>query len=219
MVIQEGICQAKLEPPIHHISDPSLAEFLRDLEDAIYVKDKEFIIGNLNPQIQNSFGGDGGIDEFKQYWNWDSESSKFWNLMTKLLELGGGEFNGGDTYRIPYVNSMWPSHDEFDVFEHMAITGSNVNVRENPSIESPTTAQLNYDIVTVNYNKSHPPFNSPKINGVKYIGSKEWYYIESVDKSIQGYVNWNYIWSPVGYRLGLYKKNDKWLISSLIAGD
>ncbi len=212
--------QEVIIPPKMIIEDPELKSFLTKLENAVKVRDKAFIIENMDPQITNSFGGDGGIEEFKQYWNWDSDSSEFWDLMKHLFKLGGDDFTSGDMYAIPYVFSGWPGHEKYDVFDHMAVTGSRVNVRDKPSLKnSNVLGQMSYDIVKVNYEKSYPPFDAPRLENVSYVGNKLWYYIESLDGKLKGYVFWEFIWSPIDYRLGIEKKNGKWVITFFVAGD
>lgn len=212
------LAQQKLIPSEANIEDATLREFLANLATAVDEKNKEFIISNLSQQMKNSFGGDGGIEEFKQYWSWDSDPSGFWSLMEKLLSLGGGKVRHESSYSIPYVFTDWRDV-EHDPFEYMAITGADINVREKPEAGAKVLGQLSYDIVKVDYGKSSPPFSSPKLKGVKYIGPKEWYFVETLDGDISGFVNWNYIWSPIDYRIGFYKLDGKWVISYLLAGD
>ncbi|PTB97029.1 hypothetical protein C9994_04690 [Marivirga lumbricoides] len=212
------LAQGKLTP-YDNVSLPAgLEEFIVNLENAVDQKDKKFIINHMSANMMNSFGGDGGINEFKEYWNWDSDSTEFWNLMKHILQLDRGKLKQEDVYFIPYVFSEWP--ETYDPFEHSAITGLNVNVRNKPGLaNSQVLGQLTYDIVKVNYEKSYPSFGSPRIKNVNYIGEKLWYYIESLDGKLNGYVYWKYIWSPVNYRLGVTKIEDRWLISFLVEGD
>jgi hypothetical protein len=215
-----GLGQAKLLPKEAKISDPELQVFLSNLKQAIAVRDKEFIIKNMSSKMKNSFDGDNTIEEFKRIWKWDSNPSEFWTIIKKIVELGGGDYKANNRYYIPYIFSEWPGHEIFDAYEHMAITGTNVNVRDKPSLkQSEIIGQLNYDIVKTDFEKSYPKLGSPKSNDASYIGEKEWYYIETVDGALKGYVNWNYIWSPIDYRLGIDKVDGKWIIAFLVAGD
>jgi len=54
---------------------------------------------------------------------------------------------------------------------------------------------------------------------VSYVGEKLWYFIESLDGKLTGYVYWDYIWSPIGYRAAFYKIDGKWQMTFLLAGD
>ncbi len=77
----------------------------------------------------NGFGGDGGIEEFKERWNWNSESHEFWSAMEHILALGGTSYYGGDAYNLPYVSDLWPDSLSERVFDHAVITGERVNLR------------------------------------------------------------------------------------------
>jgi hypothetical protein len=212
--------QTKLLPPESKINDSTLNQFINDLKDAIKNKDKDFIINHLSPQVMNSFGGEGGIDEFKSYWCWSCQSTSLWIVLDKILKLGGKSFTHGKVYSMPYVYSEWPGDELFDVFDYMAITGKDIEIRDKPNYSgSNVVGRLTFDIVKVNWDKSYPSFTEPKLSNVKYIGEKEWYYIESIDGKLSGFVNYDNIWSPIGYRIGFEYDNNKWLISFLVSGD
>ena len=139
--------------------------------------------------------------------------------MDKLLRLGGSAYStDSEEYFIPYVFTDWPSG--LDPFDHLAVTATRVNVRDKPDLEdSQVLGQFNFDIVKVDYNKSYPPFDEPEIEGVEYIGSKLWYYVESLDGQLKGFVYWDLVWSPIGYRAGFRKQDGVWKIRFLLSGD
>ena len=201
--------QGKMPPPKMEINDPGLNEFISELKSAVAKKDKEYIIGVLSPNILNSFGGNGGIAEFKSYWNWSSEDSTFWNIMDKLLELGGGKYQANGQYIVPYVYTDWPDDEQYDAFEQMVITGTHVNVRDKPDLkESKVVGQYSYDIVKVDHERSVPSYEETI-----------WYYTESLDGKLKGYVFWKYIWSPIDYRASFEFIDQEWKITFLVAGD
>jgi hypothetical protein len=189
------------------INDPSLILFLDDLEDAVRSRDKEHIIDLLSLDILNSFGGNGGVEEFKSYWNWTSASSPFWRIMERLLEMGGGKYRQKGRYILPYVFQEW--NDQYSSYEYAAITGTYVNVRDKPDIsQSKVLGQFNYDIVKVDYERSAPSMEDP-----------EWFFVTSLDGSKEGYVFWKYVWSPIGYRAIFEKIDDQWKMTIFLAGD
>ena len=208
----------KLIPPGDKISDSELRIFLLELEVAVLKKDKAFIIDHLSAQVQNGFGGDPGIEGFKNMWNWDAGAKFFWPSMARILDLGGGIYDGSNSYAISYVYSEWPEDADYDVFEHGAITGSRVNVRSKPNLTNSTVqGQFTYDIVKVDYGKSWAP---PTEEDEKdYPGSFQWYYVEDVDSQLSGYVYWKYFRSPLELRVGFIKQNGIWQISYLVEGD
>jgi hypothetical protein len=204
-----SLAQEKIPRPTMEISDPALDQFITNLKDAVKNKDKEYIINILSSDIYVSHGGNGGVDEFKSQWDWTSDDSSFWSTMDRLLQLGGGKYKGDGSYKIPYVSSNWPGDEKYSVFEHMAITGTNVNVRINPHLKtSEVVGQFSYDIVKVDYEKSIPAFDEAT-----------WYYTESLDGKLKGYVFRDYIWSPVGYRAIFEFIDNEWKMTILVGGD
>ncbi len=207
LLLNNSLAQDKLPRPSVAINDASLIQFMDRLEDAVNTRDKDFIISILSPNIVNSFGGDNGIEEFKTYWNWSSKSSSFWRIMQRLIEMGGGTYKQNGQYTLPYVFTNW--NDKHDSYLYAAITGTYVNVRDQPSLnQSKVLGQFNYDIVKVDYERSHPSMDSP-----------EWYYVEQANEGLKGYVFWKYVWSPIGYRAIFEKINGEWKMTIFLAGD
>ncbi|MEM8901508.1 MAG: hypothetical protein AAGC85_25590, partial [Bacteroidota bacterium] len=136
------------------------------------------------------------------------------------FKLGGGSFEKGNTYYIPYVFSDWSNYRKYDAFSHMAVTGSRVNVRNKPDLHaSSVLGQITYEVVKVNYDKSFPLYGTAQNNNKDYVGDKLWYYIESLDGRLKGYIYWEFVWSPISHRLGLNKIDGIWQITFLVAGD
>jgi hypothetical protein len=217
--------QNKLYPKNEVYKDSSLTDFICKLQYAIFKKDKNFLLSVVDKNVKNSFGGDDGIEEFKQMWQLDSSNSSVWFYLSKLISMGG-TFSSYKTDTIsptsfvfPYVFNMDLPSDTLDFFWIMAVTATNVNVREKPEKNSKLLGQLSYDIVTVDDEKSHPPFHGKKLQNATYYVEKEWYYVTTLDKKLSGYVYWEYLWSPIDYRLFLDKINGQWKITCLIAGD
>lgn len=209
IIITSSFGQVKLLPPKIEIKDSVLNEFISSLKDAVKNKNKKYIISILSSDILVSHGGNGGVEEFKTHWNLASDDSSFWTTMDKLLRLGGEKYQGDGFYSIPYVSSNWPDDEKYSVFEYMAITGANVNVRINPELKtSEKVGQFSYDIVKVDYEKTMRIFDEPV-----------WYYTESLDGKIKGYVYSDYIWSPIGYRATFEFIDNGWKMSILVGGD
>ena len=204
--------QSKFPPRNEVHRDSSLTALICKLQYAIFKQDKDFLLSIVDKNVKNSFGGDNGIEEFKEMWALDKPDSPIWSCLSKLISFGGvfSDYQSNEvsnsSFVFPYVfNATLP--DSLDVFETMVVTAANVNVREEPKKDSKIVGKLSYDIVTFDYDKSYPE------------SEVEWYYISSLDKKVSGYVFFEYVWSIVGYRLFLNKKNDEWKITCLIVGD
>ncbi len=202
--------QSEFYPPKVEISDYTLSKFLTELTLAVGKKDKDFILDHLDPNILNSFGGDGGIEEFKMYWNFNEASTNFWEVMEKILLIGGPSFDDStdkSSYYLPFTFTDWP--EQYDAFEHYLVYGTNVNMRNKPTTEnSEVLGQLSYQIVQISDRE-----------GGMLSETNDWLHITTVDNKLSGYVYRKFLISPIGYRLGLIKTENGWKINMLVAGD
>ncbi len=208
----------RMIPPAAPVTDTSLRIFLAQLQEATQARDTNFILHHLDPQVMSSFGGNDGIPEFKTHWDWDHDLSDFWATLNRMLALGGGEYTGGETYFLPYVFSEWPEEPYLDVFTHAAITGTRVNVRDRPNLtDSRVIGQLSYDLVRLSYEKNYLAAGPDATD--EETTQQLWYYVESLNSDVAGYVHGDYVQSPIDYRLGLSRRSGGWMIRYLIAGD
>ncbi len=214
--------QPKMYPPTAEISDYTLSKFLTEFTLAVGKKDKSWILENMSSSMTNSWGGEGGIEEFKEYWNFDDPKSRFWKVAEHLLILGGSKYHKeSNSYWLPYTFTDWDKlKGNYEPYEHSLITGTKVNVRNEPNITtSKVVAQLNYDIVQLPINKSYETKDQHQEIEPNYMGGLSWEYICTLDNKICGFVYWKFVTSPIGYRLGLTKTNSQWKITHLVAGD
>jgi len=211
-LIISATAQERFVKPIDEAAkDPSFAAFREKLIEAAERRDFKFILGILDPKIRLSFGGDAGIADFKKMWKIDRPDSKFWDEFLPVIKNGGSFMNDPETktllFYAPYSFRSFP--DDLDAFEHGVIFGSNVNLREQPSRDSPIRASLSHNIVKVNSEKS-----IEKKGGEGY----EWLWVETLGGQ-SGFVKGEYFRSPIDYRAGFAKKNGRWRMVTFIAGD
>lgn len=202
----------QLYPPDYVLTDESLVKFIDNLDNAVQKRDTNFIYAHIDSNIHLSFGGHVGIDDFKQLWKIDDSTSKFWGVMGRIMALGGEMVD--TIYYSPYVFSSWRNIKE-DGFTHFAVIDSNVNLYETASNDSKIITKLDYEIVKYDSEKSLPESGEPKN---QFMG-KDWYFIETLDRTYSGYIYWDKLYSPVGYRMIIKKYSDIWKIKTLIAGD
>ena len=201
----------KLLPRDEYKKDSSLAEFVDKLKIAIKSKNKQFIISVLDKDIKNSFGGDDGIEEFKQMWTFNSSNSDLWKTMEKIINYGGVFINTKESrhqFVFPYIFTLDLKNSD-DYFSVMVVTIGKLKVKEKPDLNSKIVGELSYDVVWTEYSDEFRPL----------IEAEGWTYIRTLDKKIIGYVQSEYLYSPIGYRMFLDKIDNKWRITSLVAGD
>ena len=191
--------QVMLQPVDEGARDESFAAFRADLLDAVARKDKPFILSILSADIRNSFGGDGGTSEFRSTWNFDGDDSEFWAELEAVLRMGGA-FRTRDEFSAPYVFAMWP--ETLDAFEFVAVIGTNVNVRSEPSITAPIVARLSHEVVRLAEGRP----------------ATTWLKVALADGTA-GYVNERYLRSPIDYRASFVRNDDRWMLRFFAAGD
>lgn len=201
----------KFPPPNDMAKDKSLVAFVNQLKTAVKKKDKAFLLSVLDKDIRNGFGGNDGIEEFKKQWNWSKDTLTVWHRLQQVLNIGGGFMEGEPgiprMYAFPYVFNLDPG--DADIFSVGVITGKNVNFREKPDLKGKVITQLTYDVVEF----------SGETRGKNAVGDPEWYQVETANHK-KGWVFWQYVYSPVNYRLLLTKNSQgKWKITAFLAGD
>lgn len=181
-------------------NDASFYSFVTELKRELGNRNKEFIYSILDPSIEVSFGMESGISGFKSIWKLDNPDSDFWNIFTKLINLGFVRYNEGG-YNFPYY---WGSK-QLENFECDAIIAinPNLNVYSSMSTESKIIGILSYDIT-----KGYSSVN----------GNEEWYEID-VSNSRKGYIKGEDARAICDYRGGFIYKNGKWVLIWFLAGD
>lgn len=201
--------------------DPSLDAFVQQLSKAIDSRDRHFVYDAVDIDVAGAIGMSTGINDFIEEWNIKDDSSRFWPMMKRVIELGGvflhdtADLTGRYQFVFPYVYDM-PLDLEDDYYSIGVVTGKNVNLRDKPDTASPIKTKLSYDVI---WYLQGDDFNPPSA-GTNPYGQPEWYYVETYDRQIRGWVNWKYVCSPMDARMFLFK-NDKgvWKISAFVEGD
>lgn len=198
----------KLYPVDEAPKDPSFHAFRKKLMKAVKNRDTTFILSILDENIINSFGGNDGIEGFKEQWKPDSPDSTLWETLYTVLSMGGSfaVFENQKTFCAPYVFSTWDRVGNFDAFEYYAVTGKNVKLRKEPGITSHVLLLLSYDIVKQTNDKS------AKKDG------HTWLQVETLSGK-KGYVSDKFVRSPIDYRACFKKVKNNWRMTNFVAGD
>jgi hypothetical protein len=194
-----------LPPNRETIGDASLLTFRADLIRALQQRDTAFLITIVAPHVANGFGGDPGLDQFREYW-FESQDSKM-DQLREALELGG-TFSDS-TYSVPYYADRFPS--QFDAASSALVLGKRVHVRSSPTLRSPIIATLTYAIVSLPEGWSRhldPDGHSDLV----------WLQI-GVGGGRIGFVAERYVRSPIGLRVTFMKRNGRWVLTGWAEGD
>jgi hypothetical protein len=181
--------------------DPSFVKFREAFVKAVNKKDLKALLKHVDLKIKNSFGGNDGVEEFKQTWKLrkNPAKSELWAELGKVMSLGGGFMES--SFAAPYIYAHWP--DEFDAFDYSVVVSDKAVLRKQASAASPILRPLKREIVFV--------IDSGE-------DKAQWVEVATFDK-LRGWVRATNIHSPVGYRALFAKKNGAWKMTYFIAGD
>ena len=182
--------------------DPSFVAYRQELQAAVAERDTGMLLRLIAPNVRTSFGGEGGLEEFRKQWALDSPDSPLWRELADLLRLGGSFRGAGEetSFWAPYVYAVWP--ESADPFEHVAAIHADVPIREAADPAAPVVAEADWAVL--------------KLIGVA--PSDEWRHVRTADGK-EGWVAAADVRSPVGYRAGFSRINGEWKMTALVAGD
>ena len=170
---------------------------------AIAERDAAAVLDVLHPDIKLSFGGEHGIDDFKQMWQIEEADSKFWKEFGTVLALGGS-FDGPDMFTAPYTFSRWPR--DVDGFDYVAVVGSEVRIRTLPRADAPVVTQVSYEVLQLDAEASSKDWMTEDWTAVRIDGKK-------------AYIATRFIRSPIDYRARFQKVDGRWRLVFFLAGD
>ena len=190
-------------PPIDEASkDPSFLKFRDGLLQAVNRHDASHVLSILDPAIRNSFGGDGGIAEFKEMWKPENADSELWDVLRFILTHGGAFSDG--TFVAPYIFSSFPERpDDDESFRYGAVVEDNVILRSKPDANALAAATLSYHVVKQLDEDGLP---------------EGWIKVATTDGTT-GYLPAKLYRNIVDYRAIFAKKNGGWRMQMLLAGD
>ena len=194
----------KLYPVDEAAKDASFKKFREKLILAVKKEDINFVISILDEKIVNSFGGNDGIQGFKEHWSLASKDTELWETLYNALSMGGSfdVFENEKTFCAPYVFSAWPKN--YEAFDYVAVTGKNVKVREKASIDGKVLEYLSYEVV-----KKDPDAEN---------SAGEWIKV-TTSSGKTGYVSEKFVRSPIDYRACFKKVKGQWRMTVFVAGD
>jgi hypothetical protein len=187
--------------------DGSFAKFREQMIWAVESMNGNDLLPMLDSNIRLSFGGSGGLSDFKKMWKPQDKNSPLWAKLDWVLKHGGSFRNEGSNkiFWAPYVYSNWPDEGP-EAFEYGAIVGSSVPVFQKADVSSKTITTLDHHFVKV-IDGGHLKEKSPVFVKIQTPSGKT------------GFVRSNEIRSQLDYRAGFDKRSGKWKMTAFIAGD
>lgn len=193
--------QSSVLPVDEAARDPEFFVFRARLQRAVAAHDTAAVMRVVSPQIRNSLGGDGGRKEFREKWGIDDpDKSGLWTVLGFVLALGG-QFDGDTSFFAPYTMRGTPI--DIDGFEALIVLGRNVMVRAGPDAGSAAIDTVSFEALTIWREHS-------STNGWEPVRTS---------KQRTGWVRQEYLRSPITYRAGFVRRQGRWWLRWLLAGD
>lgn len=178
--------------------DPEFAALRDGLLRIVALRDTTALLALLVPDVKNSFGGDDGIQGFRDHWRLGEPDTELWTVLGDVLRHGG-KFTPPGRFAAPWTFFALP--DSLDAFEYLIVRDSAVAVHERADVTSRVIARLSFDIVRAGPYQPGP-----------------WRAIALADSG-SGYVQASRIRSPVDYRAAFERREGRWRLVFLVAGD
>lgn len=206
-VANEGEQGAQLLPVDQASQDPSFAKFRNEMLTAVTARNASALMPMLDSNIRLSFGGSGGLADFRKNWKPQDKNSALWTKLEWVVKHGGSFRKEGanTTFWAPYVYSNWPDSGP-DGFEYAVATGSDVLVYAKPDTTSKVISHLDYHYVK-SLDGGQLKEKAPRFTKVQTASGKT------------GYVKTGEIRSQIDYRAGFSRRNGTWKLTAFIAGD
>jgi hypothetical protein len=173
------------------------AEFRQNLAEAVRLRDADAFVALAAEDIKLDFGGGSGRAELRT--RLTGEDWNLWQELDELLALGCAvNKQGGIT--IPWYFEQTIAG--VDPMAGMIVTGEEVPLRSAPEEEGPPLRTISWDVVEIG--SLRPDDTHQQV---------------TTTEGEQGFVATDKLRSLVDYRLSATRRNGRWSIVSLVAGD
>ncbi len=181
---------------------PGGTDFLASLQAAIDTRDADALVSLAADDVKLDFGGGAGKDELRE--RLAAEDGALWAELVDLLDLGCAATDE-TTMTLP-----WYFAQEISVDPYMGaiVAGEDVPLYAAPGSNAEVAARLSWDAV-----EGLPSETAGA--GNEFV---RWTDPESGDV-VEGYIASNSLRAIIDYRLIASRRNNRWHITALIAGD
>lgn len=178
-----------------------LAAFMAELRSAIEARDSTALAALAADDIKLDFGGGAGKAELRQ--RLDEQDGRLWEELDELLTLGCAS-DGEARLALPWY---WNQNVPGDAFETYIVTGEKIRLHNAPGDDAPVLARISWDAVEMVQDAG----DFPDFRHVRFT--------RPGGDVVDGYVAQERLRSVIDYRLLAARRNGKWRVVSLVAGD
>lgn len=174
----------------------------------VEARDRDGLLALASDDILVSLGGHAGRADLAGYWELESDpdASPLWPALDRLLAQPAAmsPWDGPPALLVPYYLAAWPN--DLDGFGWLIARGPAVALRVGPATTAPLLGRLNHAAVQVPYDLMPDDVASDGWRLVRYGGQ-------------YGYVANDDVDSPIGLRAALERRDGRWQLIRLFAGD
>ena len=182
--------------------DPSLAQLLRTLRGIVERRDDRALRALMSPSFNVEFDVGKGPETFRRQWNSNARDSQVWDLLDRLLTLGG-TFYSPTLFALPYVYTRFPA--DLDKLSYVVSVRAKVPLRQRPDAHGPEVGTLDYAILPLT-----TPIKPPALLTEPFVE------VRHADWGVC-HVSRSDVYSPAGHRAFFEKRQGRWHWLSLAA--
>ena len=202
--------QVQCLPADEGVHDPQLWSARSELLRAAVERDTLVILSYLAPDVVNSFGGDGGIAEFRHTWDLEhANESILWTELTEALSWGGHRIDD-TTFIAPYVVRGCEAAGDLN---RLLVLGASVPLLDAPS--GSRVGELSFELASVG---PHPDSLAPGERAITGFGHNDWIQVHTADGR-SGWLDKRWLRHQGDYRVIFARRDQRWLIRAFVAGD
>lgn len=206
--------------------DPDFGPFLQRLRQAVAQRDREFLLAIADENIQLSFGRSQPLAD-----RMAESDGVFWQQLERALTPGcapnGILDEGGDEreyWSCPTAFLAETRAPDLDFYNQLIVDGTDVAVRQQPSLDSPILARVSNTVLRQEYLSASESLDDAALAALRrwYERSETlsgWQYV-SLPDGRRGFISSRYAYASLGYR-ALFERNGQgsWTMTAFIAGD
>jgi hypothetical protein len=179
--------------------DSTFLAFREELLRIVSQRDTTRLMAIVAPEVRVSFGPENGVEAFRSEWRPGDADSRIWTVLDDLLRHGG-RFISPDVFVAPYTFFALP--DSLDAFEYLVVRDTAVIVRDAADATARPLGRVSFAIV----------------KSTTTSAPDGWTAVEIGDGHT-GFINSDQVRSPVDYRAGFERREGRWFLTFLAAGD
>lgn len=187
---------------------PGASAFLAAFESAIEARDADGLVALTADDVKLDFGGGAGHQQLRE--RLAASDGAFWETLDEMADLGCAS-DASSTITIPWY---FAQEIPVDPYAGAIVTGQDVPLYDSPSTGGEVLATLSWDAV------EQLPADTPGEAFTKVKWSDTSAAVEPADgEAVEGYVASENLRGIIDYRLIANRRNDRWRITALLAGD